>query len=159
MAVNRHDKCYSLQYREPTTGLKYSFECWAANPAKRDEIMQYLDLVITCEPDDPFSKDGRQHRIYTWAAKSEKGFLKQIPRVLHHACFLGHFAAHWNDTSTIPHMSMMLSDAGIIHSIAHKMCFIDDDPNVEYSRDVIVNKMSQFEQYWPWLWPEDERDY
>jgi hypothetical protein len=57
------------------------------------------------------------------------------------------------------HEGLLVSDTGIVHSLAHLLLF-PDEPAIHFEtrRDVIVGKVSSYEMFAPWLWPGEERE-
>ena len=146
---------HGCSYLEPYTGLKYSFLVYANSEEAARGILDDIDLITEYEFAGKNPNGGDQHRMITWAKKSQKGFEGQFARVMHHACFVGHMASRYGDGINA---GLLLSDTGILHTMAH-MLDLGDDPDIalDRSRDVLVLKISNLESHVPWMWPEDER--
>lgn len=147
---------FVCEYAEPYTGRSYGLLVHAPDEATCNRVLRQLDLQIRLIGRGKGNDSGDQHRIHTWAMKSQKLFVKQLPKILHHISFVAHMTSRWNDGA---HAGLLVSDTGIIHSIAHLM-LMPDEPGIHFEtrRDVIVGKVSSYERFVPWLWPGEERD-
>lgn len=154
MAVNTRIKGFDCEYAEPYCGQTYGFTVYALDKKDCQRILDQIDLSTKLVSEYPRQE---QHRIHTWAGRSQKKFESQIPKVLHHVCFVAHIASRYRNPS--PHSGLLVADTGIVHSIAHLMQ-LGDVPTIHFEtrRDVLVAKISNYERFVPFMWPEEERD-